>query len=163
MRRIVWFEALLALVVSACAQQAQTQLSADRARAIGDSVRSTLVAYADRLNAADRDSLIRFYADDPRFTWAADGQVSTHAVAQVRSQLDALAAFKHWHVEYKDSTIVPLAPGLASVATEYHMSLADSTGKGVAFDGALTMLWIHTPGGWKILSGHSSSPSRQPQ
>ena len=160
MTRLIAF--LPALWLAACAPKTEP-LPADHARAISDSVHNTLVAYADRLNAADRDSLIRFYADDPRFSWAADGRVATHAVAQVRAELDALAGYARWHVEYQNSKIVPLAPGLASMATEYQMSLGDSTGKGVAFNGALTMLWIHTPAGWKILAGHSSSPPRQPQ
>jgi ketosteroid isomerase-like protein len=163
MTRLVTLGALPALLLAGCAPRTQAALSAGHAGAITDSIRNTLVAYTERLNQADRDSLIRFYADDPRFSWAADGQVATHSVAQVRAEFDALAGFKRWHVEYKDPAIVPLAPGLASVATEYHMSLADSTGKGVAFSGALTMLWINTPAGWKILGGHSSSPPRQPQ
>jgi ketosteroid isomerase-like protein len=163
MTRLVSLGALPALLLAGCAPKTPAPLAANHARAISDSIHNTLVAYTDRLNQADRDSLIRFYADDPRFSWAADGQVATHSVAQVRAQFDALAGFQRWHVEYKDPTIVPLAPGLASVATEYQMSLADSTGKGVAFNGALTMLWINTPAGWKILGGHSSSPPRQPQ
>ena len=163
MTRHFLLAALPALFLAACSPQASTVLPADRAKAIGDSVRGTLDAYAGRLNAADRDSLIRFYADDPRFSWAADGQVATHSVAQVRAQFDALAGFKRWHVEYQNPAIVPLAPGLASLATEYRMSLGDSTGKGVAFTGALTMLWTHTPAGWKILGGHSSSPPRLPE
>ena len=163
MTRLAPFATFSALFLAACAPRSAPVLSADRAKAIGDSVRGALDAYADRLNAADRDSLVRFYADDPRFSWAADGQVATHSVAQVRAQLDALAGFKRWHVEYQHPEIVPLAPGLASLATEYRMSLGDSTGRGVGFTGALTMLWIHTPAGWKILGGHSSSPPRQPQ
>jgi ketosteroid isomerase-like protein len=163
MARLVLVGALPALFLAACAPKMRVVLSADHATAIGDSVRHTLDAYADRLNAADRDSLIRFYADDPHFSWAADGQVTTHSVAQVRAQLDALAGFKRWHVEYQNAAIVPLAPGLASLATEYRMSLGDSTGKAIAFGGALTMLWINTPAGWKILGGHSSSPPRRPQ
>jgi ketosteroid isomerase-like protein len=163
MTRLLSLLIMPALLLAGCAPKSQAPLSADHSRAISDSIHNTLVAYAGRMDVADRDSLIRFYADDPRFAWAADGQVATHSVAQVRAQFTALAGFPRWHVKYRNPAIVPLAPGVASVTTEYDMSLTDSAGKRIAFKGALTMLWVNTPGGWKILGGHSSSPPRQPQ
>jgi ketosteroid isomerase-like protein len=151
--------ALAAFLIAACAPK-EAPLSAERAGAITDSVRTTLDAYRDRLNATDRDSLVRFYDDDPRFTLAADGKIATHTVAQVRAEFDGLSSFKVWHIEYKNPVIVPLSPGLASVSAEYAMTLTDSAGKGPAFGGAMTLLWIHTRSGWKILNGHSSSAPR---
>jgi hypothetical protein len=112
------------------------------------------------MNATDRDSLLRFYDDDVRFTWTADGKVGTRSVAQVRTAFASLAAFTRWHIEYKNPSVVAVAPGVGAVASEYTESLQDSTGKGVTFDGAMTMLLVHTPAGWKILQGHSSSAGR---
>lgn len=147
---------LLAMV--GCAAPASRPMTEAHAAAIVDSVRATLAAFADRLNAADRDSLVRFYRDDPRFLWAADGRVATHSVAEIGAQLKALSAFPRWHIEYVKPVVVPLAPGVAEVATEYTMTLADSSGKLLSFAGANTMVWVASPGGWKILGGHSSSP-----
>ena len=144
-------------LLTGCGRPALHTMSAARSTAIVDSVKATLAALTDRLNAADRDSALRFYLDDPRFVWAADGRVAAHSVAQVRAQFQALAGFPRWHIEYVNPTVIPLAPGLAEVATEYAMTLTDSTGTAVSFAGANTMLWITTPGGWKILGGHSSS------
>ena len=146
------------VVMGGCAAPASQPLTAAHASAIVDSVRATLAAFADRLNAADRDSLLRFYRDDPRFVWAADGRVATHSVAEIGAQLKALSGFPRWHIEYIKPTIVPLAPGVAEVATEYTMTLADSAGKAISFAGANTMVWVASAGGWKILGGHSSSP-----
>jgi len=146
------------LMIGGCAAPSSSPMTAAHASAIVDSVRATLAAFADRLNAADRDSLLKFYRDDPRFVWAADGRVATHSVAEIGAQLKALSGFPHWHIEYVKPMIVPLAPGVAEVATEYTMTLADSAGKAISFVGANTMVWVASPGGWKILGGHSSSP-----
>jgi ketosteroid isomerase-like protein len=148
---------LCLLLLASCAPSTPGSLSTSQATAIRDSLQATLAAYVERLNAADRDSLIRFYADDPRFSWTADGRVSTHSVAEVRAQFDALAGFTRWHIEYHNPLVVPLAPGLATATTEYSMTLGSDTGTAAAFDGALTMIWVDTPRGWKILGGHSSS------
>ena len=146
-----------ACLLAGCGGATLRSMSGAQSTAIVDSVRATLAALTNRLNAADRDSALRFYLDDPRFVWAADGHVATHSVAEIREQFQALAGFPRWHIEYVNPTIIPLAPGLAEVTTEYAMTLADSAGKAVSFAGANTMLWITTPGGWKILGGHSSS------
>ena len=148
----------VALFLAGCAPKPEAALSVRQTEAIRDSVRAALAAYAERLNAADPDSLGRFYADDPRFVWAADGRVTTRSAGEVRTQLWALAGFPQWHVEYRDTAIVPLAPGVAAVTAAYQMTLRDSAGRAVVFGGALSMVWVHTRSGWRILSGHSSSP-----
>jgi len=153
-----WLIALL--LFAACSPRPQA-LSRAHAAAIVDSVKATLAAFGERLDAADPDSLIRFYLDDPRFVWAADGQIATHSVAEVRAQFRSMAPFPRWHIDYRQPLIVPLAPGVAEVATEYTMTLRDSGGKDVTFGGANTMLWVASPAGWKILGGHSSSAPRR--
>ena len=112
-----------------------------------------------RFGSADRDSLQRFYADDPDWKWAANGRFRTPSTVMIRARLDRLAAYPRWHIAYVDPSIRPLAPGLAVVATEYRMSFEASDGKRFSYDGALTMFWKHRPQGWKIVGGHSSSRS----
>jgi ketosteroid isomerase-like protein len=146
------------LVASACGPSPEGSLSAAHSAAIGDSVRATLSAFIGRMEATDGDSIARFYADDPRFTWTANGAVVARTVAQIRAGITALAGYPRWRLEYLSPTVVPLAAGVAAVTTNYTQTLTDSAGKDLTFGGALTLLWIHTPGGWKILQGHSSSP-----
>lgn len=106
-----WLATVSVLVLAGCTPNPAKPLSATEAGAIADSIRATLAAYADRMNATDRDSLLRFYDDDPRFTWTANGQVGTRSVAQVRTTFASLAAFTRWHIEYRNPSIVALAPG----------------------------------------------------
>jgi hypothetical protein len=41
--------------------------------------------------------------------------------------------------------------------TRYTTTVKDSTG-GYSFGGLLTMTFVHRPGGWRIINGHTSSP-----
>jgi len=129
------------------------------ARAIVDSISLTLAAYQERFSAVDRDSLQRFYADDPDWKWAVNGRFGTPSTLMIRARLDRLAVYPHWHIAYVKTAIRPLAPGLAVVSTEYRMSFEAADGKRFTYDGALTMFWTHKPQGWKLVGGHSSSRS----
>jgi len=130
-----------------------------QAEAMVDSISATLAAYQERFGARDRDSLQRFYADDTDWKWAANGRFRIPSSDMIRSRLDRLAAYPHWHIGYVNSFIRPLTPGLAVVMTEYRMSFEAADGKRSVYDGALTIFWEHRPQGWKVVGGHSSSRS----
>jgi hypothetical protein len=143
-------------LLTGCAATTPPVLTPAQSVAIRDSVRAALGGYIERMNHHDIDSLLRFYVDDERFNWVADGRLIP-SLTDIRKGIEAVSGFSRWHLEYTDTRIVALAPGVASVSTLYTQSLADSTGKGFSFGGALTMNFIDTPGGWKLLDGHSSS------
>jgi hypothetical protein len=148
---------LSSLLLVQCTATREVDPWPSHARAIADSISSTLAAYQERFGAVDRDSLQRFYADDPDWKWAANGRFGIPSTQMIRSRLDRLAVYPRWHIAYMDPSIRPLAPGLAVVATEYRMSFEAVDGKRFAYDGALTMFWKHRPQGWKVVGGHSSS------
>jgi hypothetical protein len=115
-----------------------------------------MAAYQESFSARDRDSLQRFYADDPEWRWAVNGRFGMLSSLMIRARLDRLAAYPHWFIGYKDPTLRALAPGLALVQTEYRLSFEAADGKRFVSDGALTMFWKHLPQGWKVVGGHSS-------
>jgi len=127
------------------------------AEAILDSMRLTLMAYGERFNAADRDSVLRFYADDPQWSWAVDGRIGQSSTSMIRWRLDRLAAYPRWHLGYRDLHLMPLAPGLVLVSADYQMDFRGASGKALVYAGALTMFWEHRPDGWKVVGGHSST------
>jgi len=152
------FSLVSLLVTGACTASSAGPLTAAHSAAIEDSVRATLSAFIGRMDATDGDSIVRFYTDDPRFTWTANGTVVARSVAEIRAGISALAGYPRWRLEYLKPVIVPLAPGVALATSEYTQTLTDPVGKDLTFGGIVTLVWIHTPGGWKILHGHSSSP-----
>lgn len=147
-----------AMLLAGCAaRSAREVLSTEHAAALRDSLAMTLIDYTNRFNAHDVDSLIRFYADDPRWVWAAEGRVARQSKTLVKERIESLAGFSRWRIRYAKMSIVPLAPGLAFVTTEYAMRFGDSLVTRLRFVGALTTFWVNTPAGWKISGGHSST------
>ena len=148
----------VALLAAGCsAGRASESFSKQHADALRDSVAMTLIDYTNRFNSHDLDSVVRFYADDPRWVWAAEGRVARQSKILVKQRLENLAGFSRWRVRYAKMSIVPLAPGLAFVTTEYAMRFGDSLVTRLRFVGALTTFWVNTPAGWKISGGHSST------
>jgi len=127
------------------------------AAAIVDSVRFALMHYGERFNAADRDSVQRFYVDAPGWKWATDGRLGKASSLMIQSRLDRLASYPRWHLGYRDLSITPLAPGLAVVFADYRMGFDGTGRKPLVYDGALTTFWHHQPQGWKMVGGHSST------
>ena len=129
----------------------------DHARAIVDSVHVTLIAYGNAFHAADRDSLERFYVEDPAWRWAADGRVGTPSILMVRSRLDGLARYPRWRLTYTNLAVTALAPGLAALMTDYRMRFSGGKNRPLDYAGALTTFWKNGPSGWKMVGGHSST------
>jgi SnoaL-like domain len=138
-------------------------LTAGEAAAARRGVQTTLDAYRELSAAGSWEALLRLYADDERLRWVANGVVEARSVADLRRHFLGLPAGTRVEITYREAEITPLAPGVAQVVTLFDTRLVDPKGGGFAFGGALTMILIERPDGWKFLSGHSSSPQRQPR
>lgn len=144
-----------AVLIAAC-RTVPAGLTDDHARAIVDSVQATFADYVARLNARDVDSASRFYADGPDFHWVEDGVVRYDSRSDVRAALERLAAFKAVRFSADPPRITAMAPGAATLAVTFDQALVDSTGGGFGLVGAMSLAAVHTPAGWKWLSGHTS-------
>lgn len=148
---------LLLLVSAACARAAPG-LSEAHATAIRDSVTATLEDF--RRHAADRqwDSMIAIYATDPGFRWLENGEVRYRSAAEIRQALAGVPATTRIVTSYRDTEILALAPGIASVNTLFQTQFLDSATTSFRFGGAITMTLLHRPEGWRIVAGHTSAP-----
>jgi len=144
-----------AALVAAC-RIAPAGLTDEHARAIVDSVRATFADYVVRLNARDIDSVFRFYADAPGFQWVEDGAVRYATRAEMRAAFERLAGVKDVRFSADAPRIVALAPGAASLAVTFDQAMVDSAGAGVGIAGAMSIAAVHSPAGWKWLTGHTS-------
>ena len=159
MKRVMpWLAVSAVLVTSAGCARAPETLSDAHATAMRDSVQALLAEFTTRFAAKEWDSVGRFYAEDARFRWVEDGVVRYRSAAEVRRALAAVPASMRIKTTYRDTEVLPLAPGLASVVTQFQTSFADSAGRGFTFGGAITMTLVHLQDGWKFLGGHTSSP-----
>ena len=129
-----------------------TVLTQAHALAIGDSVRSAMATYRRFATTGRWDSLAAMYsrADDVR--WIEDGKRSDGSA--IRKELLGLGAL-HVETTYDSTEVAALAPGVASLTT-YHRTRF--IGTPVQFAGAISVIWVHEPAGWRIRAGHSSVP-----
>ena len=147
-----------ALVLLAACNRGSIELSEAHAAALRDSVQATLVAFRQYSAAGQWDSLVRLYADDPHFRFVENGAVRYHSVDEIRRALASIPAGTRIETTHEGTEISPVAPGVASVATQFHTRFIDSTGAtAFSFGGAATLTLVHRPDGWRILNGHSST------
>ena len=148
-----------ALLLLACNRGSQ-ELSDTHAAAMRDSVQATLAALRQYSAAGQWDSLVRLYADDPHFWFVENGAVRYRSAGQIREALASVPPGTRIETTHEGTEITPVAPGVASVATQFHSRFIDSTGTtAFSFGGAATLTLVHRRDGWQILNGHSSSPA----
>ena len=144
----------LMLLASARCATSSPGLSADHAAAIQDSVRSALGDYRRHAAAAQWDSVVRLYSADSTLRWIEDGRRADGAA--IRRALTSLPRGMRVETTYDSMQVVALAPGIAALTTYYRTRFV-GTPTPVQFAGAISMVWAHEAGGWRIRSGHSSS------
>lgn len=152
----------LGMLLSSACSQAPAPLTAAHASAIEDSVRTTLDELLGYSAAGQWDSLLAIYDDSPGFQWVEQGRVVAKSVAEIRRGFASFPPGMRVVTTVHDAAIAAVAPGAASVVTGFETRMVDSTGKGFSFGGILVLTMVHRAGGWKILTGHSSSPSPAP-
>ena len=139
-------------------QSTRPSLTEAHAEAIRDSVAATLEEFrAIGIDSAWEDAG-NFYSDSPSFRFYENGELRYESADDVRAALADLGPGMRVTTEYSDTDIEPLAPGLAQVRSRFESTLSGEGGFEFSYGGAVTMLWIHEKGGWRILSGHSSAP-----
>lgn len=123
------------------------------AAAICDSVRTELTNLLSLQAAARWDSVAQLYSRDTSFRWIDSGKEY-----RLGAMLQGLAALRGVRAatRYDSTQIVALAPGLASITSQYRTEYLGASPE-VRFEGAISMLWAHEPNGWRIRGGHSSS------
>ncbi len=147
-----------------CAESAPTELTAAHRAAIEDSVRAMLQTYRETVNAGDWEAVTAYYGDDERFHWIEDGEVRYRTKEEVSQALASLGGFfTSVRLTVKETRVTPLAPGIAHVATLFEQELVPSEGQPFRFSGALTLLALNTPEGWKLTAGHTSTVRERAQ
>lgn len=148
---------LLLLTLGACARSPLT-LPEDHATAIRDSVATALEQFERYSSTAEWDSLVTMYSDSPTFRFLESGRIRYTSRAEVREGFAALPPAGAIATIYSDLEIDPIAPGMAVSTAQFETTFSTEAGPVFRFGGALTQVWVHEADGWRIRSGHSSSP-----
>ncbi len=156
--RLAMSGACLAALASFGCQPQATQLSEPHAAAIRDSLSATLNEFRAMGIASAWEAAGDFYSESPAFRFYENGELAYESAADVRAALADLGPGTQITTEYSDTDIEPLAPGLAQIRSRFESTLRTEDGSEFGYGGAVTMLWVHETGGWRILTGHSSAP-----
>lgn len=157
MRRLVLPLAIV-LVVTACGERPATAVSRERAAAIRDSVQDLLSEYSSRVERGDWEGVAELYSEDPTFVWVEDGRVAYASATEVRESLLRVAGmFASARTEFDSPEVTPLAPGLATIAGGFRHTFSMAEGGDLEIEGAMTATVVHEEGGWRFLSGHTST------
>jgi uncharacterized protein DUF4440 len=153
-RAIVALSLSAAVVTSVECSTPPLGLTASHAGAIQDSVRTALADFRRYAATAQWDSLVRLYSADSSFRWIEDGRLARRSAVQ--QALSGLPPGVRVETTYDSMEVSALAPGVGELTTYYQTRFVGSPTP-VQFAGAISMVWMHEPGGWRIRSGHSSS------
>ena len=148
------FILIIGLVGAACSQPP----AVDHA-AVDEAIRDVLRQYGERINAGEWTASLDLYSDDERFYWAEDGRIAYPTKDAVREGLEGLgASLESTRLTAGDVRVTVLSESHGLAAFPYTQAMRLKSGTEFEFSGVITMTLQKEPGGWRILSGHSSSP-----
>lgn len=108
---------------------------------------------ADAWVALDADRFLGWFAEDFDFYFeGARGEPAVFA-AGVRATMDVLTSTTF---DISDPRITPLGPDAAAISFMLHEELHLGTGESEELNAAVSLVWLRTSDGWRIVSMHES-------
>lgn len=150
---------LAAVVLAACGPGGSPEpaLTADHRAALSDSIRAELDRFSTLSAEGTAMEMAAFYSDHADFRFYESGRLQYDSAEGVRQALASLPPDGRLVTEFRDVEVQALAPGVA-VSHALYASTAQGFGEPFSYEGAMTLVWVHEAVGWRIRSGHSSSP-----
>ena len=132
-------------------------LSDTQAAAIRDSVAVALTQFRKYSAASQWDSLAGLYSRSSDFRFLENGAVEYRSADAILAALRGLPPGTEIRTSYDQTEVVAVGPGVAWVSATFATTFSDGTGLQFEYGGAVTLMWVHEPDGWRIMGGHSSS------
>lgn len=157
MKAPTWIVLIAATVLLACAPiqpapPVQASLKAE--------VTAFLNGYLGAIGARDAAKIREAYIADDRFVWIEDGKVRYRRVEDVLSSLASFPADNPIRTELADLSVVPVGPGAAHAWASFKTTVGEGS-KAFTFGGAISFVLERDGSRWRVVSGHTSSPSRR--
>lgn len=142
-----------------CADDANAALTAATKSEIELEVREFLTIYGESLASRDEAAIRQVYVDDERMAWFEDGSLKYQSVEDVLTSLKSIPAGMKIETEYTDLQVEVLGTNIATASAKFDTKVTAEGSPAFGWAGAMTMLLEKGPNGWRLLSGHSSTPS----
>ena len=146
-----------AALLVACAPLQQAPAPMPR---ITEEVATFLNNYLSAIGSRDATKIRAAYVEDDRFVWIEDGKVRYRKIDEVLASLAMFPAGSAIRTELKDLTVVPISQSAAHAWATFRTSVGEGS-SGFAFGGAISFTLERHGDSWKIVGGHTSSPSRR--
>jgi hypothetical protein len=157
MRTSGWIAAFAAVFLVACAPlQPAPPVQAN----LKGEVAAFLEQYLAAISSRDAEKLRNAYVADDRFAWIEDGKVRYRQVDEVLASLAAFPAGSPIRTELTDLTVVPAGGSAAHAWASFKTTVGEGS-RAFSFGGAISFALERTGNSWKIVGGHTSSPSRR--
>lgn len=147
----------IAALLVACAQLQQTQGAGSK---LTEEVAAFLSDYLAAIGSRDVARIRAAYVSDARFGWIEDGKVRYRSVDEVLASLATFPAGSAIRTELKDLAVVPVSQSGAYAWATFRTSVGEGP-SGFTFGGAISFTLERHGTAWKIVGGHTSSPSRR--
>lgn len=150
---------LAVLAVPACepVAQAADPFPPEHRSALADSVVAELDRFSTLTAEGTREAVAALYSDHPDFRFYESGRLQYTSAAGVREALAGLPPEGRLVTVFREVDVQPMAPGVAVSHARYETT-ARGFGQPFSYGGAMTLVWVHEDEGWRIRSGHTSSP-----
>src|SRR5258708_11236668 len=137
-----------------------TTLTTAEVATITEGVRAFASSVARDVTSRGPAAWSTYFADEPTFFMAADGQLMFGDRASAARGIKELEkSIKQIALTWGDGLRVePLTPTLAMLATPYHEVMIESSGKRIDSTGYFTGLVERGPKGWQFRNAHWSEP-----
>ncbi|MHC5063213.1 MAG: nuclear transport factor 2 family protein [Planctomycetota bacterium] len=147
------------LCTASCADKASANLSPAETAAIKSEVDDFLNRYKASMAARDEAAIAQLFVRDERMVWFEDGTLRYRSVIDMLRGLQSIPAGMKIETLYSDRRIQVLSANLATVSAKFDTKVSGEGNQDIGWSGAVTMLLEKDSEGWRVLSGHSSTPS----
>jgi hypothetical protein len=127
---------------------------------LAEDVAAFLSDYLAAMAARDAGKIRQAFVADERLAWLEDGKVRYRSVDEVVASLAALPAGAALRTELKDLRVVQVSQTAAHAWADFRTSVGEGA-SGFSFGGAISFTLERQGTNWKIVGGHTSSPSRR--
>lgn len=157
MKASAWVAILTAVLLAACAP---LQPAAPAQPNLKTEIAAFLDGYLSAISSRDSGRIRNAYVSDDRFVWIEDGKVRYQRVEEVLASLATFPADSPIRTELKDLTVVPVGERGAHAWASFKTTIGDGS-RGFSFGGVISFTLERDGNSWRIIAGHTSSPSRR--
>lgn len=151
---------LVALIGTACAPPRAVEWSVAEQTAQQDSIRGIMTTMAQEISAQGFVAWLPYLHRTEHFVWSADGALEFPSADSLDTFIRGFAAtLTHTELEFTAQRVSPLRPGVAQVAASYRELFVGTKADTTRVAGMFIGVWVHTPDGWRLASGHTSHPA----